>query len=232
MSRAVTGVILAGGESRRMGQDKARLPWGDRTLVEHMIGTLRPVTDEIIVVAKDAAPLSHLRARIVKDLVLGAHALGGLYTGLTLAAHERCFVCACDTPFMNPSLIHYLVEQVDGWDLVIPRTREGLQPLHAVYRKPVLPVIEEQLRRRQWDLHALVPNVRACVIGPEQIARFDLGALSFFNVNTQEDYATARSLSGRLTRIGTRTETATITDGENAPADLYIPRDAVTPGRS
>lgn len=198
MPRAVTGVVLAGGASTRMGQDKAHLPWGDRTLVEHIIETLRPVTDEIIVVAKDAAPLSHLRARVVEDLVLGAHALGGLYTGLTLAAHERCFVCACDTPFMNPSLIQYLVEQADGWDLVIPRTREGLQPLHAVYRKSVLPAIEEQLRMRQWDLHALVPNVRACVIGPEQIARLDSGALSFFNVNTPEDYATAQVQAGKL----------------------------------
>jgi len=201
MSRVVTGVILAGGESRRMSQDKAHLPWGDRTLIEHMINTLRLVTDEIIVVAKDAAPFTHLHARVVEDLVQGAHALGGLYTGLRLAAHERCFVCACDAPFLNPALIQFLIQQADEWDLVIPRTREGLQPLHAVYRKPVLPAIEQQLRRQQWDLRALVPNVRACLIEPEQIARLDPETLSFFNVNTPEDYATARRLSGRLTRI-------------------------------
>src|SRR3989338_10622941 len=151
MTRAVSGIILAGGQSTRMGKDKAHLPWGDRTLIEHMIETLRPVTDEIIVAAKDAAPLSHLHARVVEDLVLGAHALGGLYTGLTLAVHERCFVCACDAPLLNPALIQFLIRQAEGWDLVIPRTREGLQPLHAVYRKPVLPAIEEQLRMQQWD---------------------------------------------------------------------------------
>lgn len=201
MSRVVTGVILAGGESRRMGQDKAHLPWGDRTLIEHIIETLRPVTDEIIVVAKDAVPFAHLHARVVEDLILGAHALGGLYTGLRLAAHEQCFVCACDAPFLNATLIQFLIQQADGWDLVIPRTREGLQPLHAVYRRTALAVIEEQLRMQQWDLHALVPNVRACVIGPEQIARLDPWALSFFNVNTPEDYATVCSLSVWLTRI-------------------------------
>ena len=196
MTKAVTGVILAGGASRRMGQDKAHLPWGDRTLIEHIIDTLRPVTDEIIVAAKDAAPFSYLHARVVEDLVLGAHALGGLYTGLTLAAHEQCFVCACDAPLLNPALIQFLIRQAEGWDLVIPRTREGLQPLPAVYRKPVLPAIEEQLRMQQWDLRALVPNVRARVIGPEQIARLDPEARSFFNVNTPEDYATARRMSG------------------------------------
>jgi molybdopterin-guanine dinucleotide biosynthesis protein A len=181
-----------------MGQDKAHLPWGDRTLVEHVIETLRPVTDEIIVVAKDAVSFSHLRARVVEDLVRGAHALGGLYTGLRLAAHERCFVCACDTPFLNPALIQFLIQQADGWDLVIPRTREGLQPLHAVYRRSILPAMEEQLRMQQWDLRALVPNVRARVIGPEQIARLDPAALSFFNVNTPEDYATAQVHAGKL----------------------------------
>lgn len=192
MSRAVTGVILAGGQSVRMGQDKAHLPWGDHTLIEQIIETLRPVTDTILIVAKDAAPFAHLRARVVEDLVLDAHALGGLYTGLTLATHEHCFVCACDAPLLNPALIKFLIQQADGWDLVIPRTRKGLQPLHAVYCRSILPVLEEQLRMQQWDLHSLVPNVRACVIGPEQIARLDPEALSFCNINTPEDYARAR----------------------------------------
>lgn len=201
MGRAVTGVILAGGESRRMGQDKAHLPWGDRTLIEHMIDRLRPVTDEIIVVTKDAAPFTALHARVTEDLVLGAHALGGLYTGLTLAAHERCVVCACDTPFLNPALIRFLVQQAGGWDLVIPRTREGLQPLHAVYARSSLPIIEEQLQHRQWDLRGLVPKLSTRIVGPETIRLLDPAGTSCFNLNTPEDYATARRMSGRLTRI-------------------------------
>lgn len=201
MADGTTGLILAGGASRRMGRDKAHLPWGDATLIEHVVETLRPHVDELIVAVKDAGAFGGLRARVVEDLVPDAHALGGLYTGLTLAAYERCFVCACDTPFVNPTLIQFLVQQADGWDLVIPRTREGLQPLHAVYRRTVLPAIEERLRARQWDLHAVVPNARARIIGPEQIARLDPWALSFFNVNTPEEYATARRLSGWLTRI-------------------------------
>lgn len=195
-----SGIILAGGQGMRMGRDKARLPWGGTTLIEQSVATLRGVVSEVLVVVKDARGFRHVQARVVEDLVPDAHALGGLYTGLSLAANDRCFACACDAPLLNPALIRFLIQQADGWDLVIPRTREGLQPLHAVYRKSVLPAIEQQLRMRRWDLCTLAPNVRARIIGPGQIARLDPGALSFFNINTPQDYATARRLSGRLRR--------------------------------
>lgn len=191
MASAVTGVILAGGESRRMGQDKAHLPWGDRTVIEHIIETLRPLTDEIIVVAKDAAPLSHLHARIVEDLVPDAHALGGLYTGLALAAQERCFVCACDMPFLNPRLIRFLAGQITGYELVIPRSVEGLQPLHAVYAKSALQAIEGQLNTRHWDLGNLVFQLDAYIIEPEIVAQHDPEGRSCVNINTPHEYSQA-----------------------------------------
>lgn len=192
-----SGVILAGGASRRMGRDKAHLPWRNVTLVQHIVETLRACTDELILVVKDRRMFEGLRVRVVEDLVPDAHALGGLYTGLKVSAHERCFVCTCDAPFLNTKLIKALIRQVDGWDMVIPRTHEGLQPLHAVYKKSVLPAIEEQLHMRQWSLHAVVPKVRAHVIEPEQIERFDPGSRSFVNINTPEDYERARGLSGQ-----------------------------------
>lgn len=198
MVDGTTGLILAGGQSKRMGRDKARLPWGDRTVIEHMIETLRPVTDEIIVVAKNVASFSHLNARIVEDLVLDAHALGGLYTGLTLAEHEQCFVCACDAPLLNPSLIRFLIEEADGYDLVIPRTVGGLQPLHAVYSRSALPAIEKRLRRRQWDLQGLVSHLRVKTIETNVLRWFDPTGLSFFNLNTPEDYVMARKTDERL----------------------------------
>lgn len=196
---SVTGVILAGGASQRMGQDKAHLPWGDRTLIEHIIDTLRPVTDEIIVVAKDAAPLSYLNARVVEDLVLGAHALGGLYTGLRLASHTACFACACDNPFLNPQLVSFLCGQLDGFDLVIPKTDRGLQPLHAVYSRSALPTIEEQLYLHRWNLQGLVSRLRAKVIEPDVLQRFDPMCFSFFNLNTPEDYVVARKTDEHFT---------------------------------
>jgi molybdopterin-guanine dinucleotide biosynthesis protein A len=177
-----------------MGQAKAHLPWGDGTLLEHVIDTLRPIADEVIVAVKDARAFRDLPVNVVEDLVPGAHAIGGLYTGLRTAAHDRCFVCACDMPFLNRALIQFLAGQADGYDLVIPHTTQGLQPLHAVYAKTALGVIAEHLYTRQWDLRALVPKVRARVVEAEQLQAFDPEALSLFNVNTREDFAKALSI--------------------------------------
>ena len=198
MREGVSGIILAGGSSRRMGRDKAFLPWGDTTLIEHLLERLKLVTDELIVAVKDARAFRHLKATVVEDCVPDAHALGGLYTGLRAACHERCFVCACDSPFLNPDLIRFLVEQVDGCDLVVPKTRQGLQPLHAIYATAALPTIEKQLHGRQRDLQALIPQVRAKIIEAGTIHRFDPDELSFFNVNTPQDLAQALAIQRRV----------------------------------
>ena len=202
MAEGVTGLILAGGQSRRMGQDKAFLPWGDATLLQHVIDTLRPITDELIVAVNDLGPFRHLEGvHVVADLLPGAHALGGLYTGLRAASNDRCFVCGCDAPFLNPTLIQYLIEQAEGYDLVVPRTAQGLHPLHAVYAKSALPAMEAQLRQGRWDLQALVAKLHARIIEPKEWRRLDHGGLSFFNLNTPADYTTARQLAVRLTQI-------------------------------
>jgi molybdopterin-guanine dinucleotide biosynthesis protein A len=206
MAGGVTGLILAGGESRRMGRDKAFLPWGRTTLIEHLLERLRPVTDELIVAvnparsrtggAKDAQAFRRLQASVVVDCVPDAHALGGLYTGLRAASHALCFVCACDTPFLDPGLVRVLARQADGYDLVIPATGEGLQPLQAVYRKTVLPAVEELLRAGRREVRALLPMVRARIVDFRSFAPLEPQALGFFNVNTPEGYATARRLAG------------------------------------
>lgn len=198
MTRAVTGVVLAGGASARMGQPKAHLPWGGRTLLDHVLRTLQPVVDELIVVVKDRDAFRGLAVRVVEDLVPGGHALGGLCTGLQVAAHDRCFVCACDMPFLNQGFIRFLIDEADGVELVIPETDQGFQPLHAVYARSALPVIEEQLRHRQWDLQGLMPKLSTRIVNPETIRRFDPAGASCFNLNTPDDYASAHALAGKL----------------------------------
>jgi molybdopterin-guanine dinucleotide biosynthesis protein A len=177
-----------------MGRDKAHLPWGGTTLIEQIVGTLRGVVSEVLVVVKDAQGFGHVQARVVEDLVPDAHALGGLYTGVSLAMNDRCFVCTCDSPFVNPSLVRFLCEQLDGVDLVIPRTDDGLQPLHAAYAPSALPAIKAHLRQGRWNLRALVPKLRARLIEPEQWRPFDCDGLSFWNLNTPADYAAAQQL--------------------------------------
>ena len=201
----ITGAILAGGSSRRMGRDKAHLPWGSTTLIAHVVETLRPTMDELIVVVDDAGRFKSLGARVVEDRVPDAHALGGLFTALSCATSTRCFVCACDSPFMNPPLVRFLCEQLDGVDLVIPRTDDGLQPLHAAYAPSALPAIKAQLQQGHWNLRALVSKLHARVIEPEQWRPFDRDGFSFWNLNTPADYAAAQQLTVTPSpAIGTR----------------------------
>ena len=196
-----TGVILAGGASRRMGREKAHLPWGNATLLDQVIETLRPCVDELIVVVKHVERFQFLNATVVQDLLPDAHALGGLYTGLALASSGRCFVCACDMPFLNPALIRFLIAQADSCDVVMPRGSDGLQPLHAVYAKSALPVIEAHLRQQQWDLKALVPMVRAKLVEPEVLAAYDPRGVSWLNLNTREAYTQANAIRQTLTEV-------------------------------
>ena len=201
MVERFTGVILAGGVSRRMGQEKACLPWGDATLLEHIIDTLRPAVDEIIVAVKDARAFRHLKALVVEDCVPDAHALGGLYTGLRAASSGWCFVCACDMPFVTPRLVRALAEQARGYDAVIPKTTQGLQPLHAVYATSALGAVEEQLHARRWDLHALVARMHTKIIELEVLDVYDPDRLSCFNLNTPGDYQRACDLRETLLRV-------------------------------
>ena len=200
MPEGVTGLILAGGQSSRMGRDKASLPWGDSSLIKHVVETVRAVTDEVIVAVRDTRCFQDPNVKVVEDLVPGTHALGGLYTGLRMATHARCFVCACDAPFLSTRLIRFLIQQADGVDLVIPKTAQGLQPLHAMYATSALPVIEEQLQARRWDLRMLVPKLRDRIIEPETILRVDPEGLSFFNTNTPAEYTAARRLRSKMTQ--------------------------------
>ncbi len=194
MTSPITAIILAGGQSRRMGYDKAFLPWGDTTLIEHLLERLRPVTDELIVAVKDARRFRHVRATVVEDVVPDAHALGGLYTGLMAASSDLCFVCGCDTPWLEPGVIRWLIREADGYDVAVPRTRDGLQPLHAVYRVSVRSVIEEQLRRGELALSALIGRVRAKIVGADALRRLDPQGFSFLDVNTPEEYVTVSAL--------------------------------------
>lgn len=191
MAQSVTAIILAGGESRRMGQNKAFLPWGNTTLINQVIDALHPVADEIIIVSKQSSDFVNLSVKTVEDLIPDAHALGGLFTGLRASLDNVCFVCACDMPYLNTKLIQYLCDQISDCDAVIPSTSRGLQPLHAVYTKSLLPTIKDQINSKQWSLQEMVPKLNAKLISNAIVSKYDPTERSFINLNTQEDYLLA-----------------------------------------
>lgn len=200
----VTGVILAGGVSRRMGENKALIQLGDDSLIGHVIRRIRPVTDELILITNTPDEYAHLGLPMHSDIVSDAGALGGVYTGLMTASHDAVLCVACDSPFLVPKLLTYLVSILDDYDAVMPWTyrenptgRSGnqitLQTLCAVYSKRCLPIIELMLQESELRVHALQERASIKSISPEVWQSFDPGGISFFNINTPEDLAQANA---------------------------------------
>lgn len=205
----LSGVILAGGESRRMGEDKAFLQVGGQLLVERVLEAVSAVADETIIVANTPEKYADFPARLASDVYPGTGALGGIYTGLLVAEHPRSLVVACDMPFLNVGLLRYMAGQPWQYDAVIPYLGEDepsaetqttakardLHPLHAVYSKRCLGPIKKAIDRGDLRTIAFLPEVDVRFVSRQEIHRFDPEHRSFFNANTPEELSYARELS-------------------------------------
>ncbi len=184
----MTGVVLAGGESRRMGTDKAFLKVNGMPMVERVIGTLRSVCDHIIVVTNSPEPYARMGVDVTADAFSDRGALVGIYSGLLRSRSDRSMVVACDMPFLNAALIEYMTRVAGEYDVVLPRVGEFIEPLHAVYRKALLPVIEYHLRSDRRRIRDIFPGLRIRHITEDEIDRFDPARRSFLNLNTRKEY--------------------------------------------
>ena len=191
----VTGVVLAGGKSRRMGEDKRFLAVGTATLLERSISVMKALfSDVLVVIAQDSPPLEASGCRIYRDVIAGCGSLGGLYTGLRSATHDRVFVVACDMPFLNRAMIKFFVERDPSADVTMGRLLDGLQPLHAVYGKRALPVLERMAKTGRLRIQDIVsePALRITIVDPAEWSQLDPANRSFHNVNTPADLDAAR----------------------------------------
>jgi len=196
----ISAAILAGGRAARFGgADKASLVVGGARIVERQLAALASVSNDVRIVANEGARYADLGVRLVPDAVAGAGPLGGLYTALIDARHDRVLVLACDLPFVPAAFLERLAiesgagEQVDA---VVPRSARGLEPLCAVYRKDCAGRARAQIARGDLRMTALLAALRVRELGHDALAPFDGEAL-FENVNTPHDYARAR---GRVER--------------------------------
>jgi len=194
----LTVSIQAGGQSSRMGEDKALKTFLGRPLIQRVIERLSPIADEIIVTTNRPEAYTFLGVRLIPDLKPGRGALGGLYTAIASAAHPLVAVVACDMPFASATFIEtasrLLVEEEA--DVVIAKSDEGYEPLHAIYRRETcLPAIEEAIEADQWKVIAWFPKVKVRVLTVEEMKRLDPANLAFWNVNTPEEFAKAEQIA-------------------------------------
>jgi molybdopterin-guanine dinucleotide biosynthesis protein A len=187
-------VILTGGKSSRMGRPKALLPFGYEPLIDHLVRRLQRKFKLVVVVAAPDQELPPLPAKVVRDEVSYQGPVGGIYYGLKAAIGTGAFVTSCDAAFLNLPLISFLTSQILNHDVVVPYWQDRFQPLHAVYRKSVVPLLKEQLERGELRPIFLYDKVRTRKVGEEEIRRFDPEGLSFFNMNAPDDYTQALML--------------------------------------
>ena len=192
--------MLAGGRSRRLGQDKALLRIGsDRPLVETLVDRLSALAAEVIVVADDAERLGRLDARIVPDALPGSGMLGGVYSGLRAASREHALVVGCDMPFLSPRLLGFLLSLPRDYDVLLPRWESGyVEPLHAVYSGDCLEVIERRLSEGRYAAGGFLSEVCVRYVDEPILRSLDPDLLSFFNVNSPADLDRAREIARRL----------------------------------
>jgi len=211
----VTGVVLAGGGSRRMGQDKALLVWQGRTLLSRTVDCLSSLCDEIIVVGPERDVQLAPCARVVADILPDSGPLGGLYTGMREARNSVVLALACDLPHVHAGALGCLLDLLDdlssaglqgespmgGFDAVVPLWNGRVHPLHAVYRRSAVDVAEEQLQRGRHRMDDFCHDLHTLYATADSFAAVDPTMITLTNVNTEQEYQSLLALTAPQSAI-------------------------------
>lgn len=186
--------MLVGGQSRRMGRDKANLDWGGVSLASRLVRILRPWTSEVFVVGTGAERFREEGVTTLPDAVKEIGPLGGLLAGLRAMSGEIALVVACDMPFLKGELLNFLADRVGPNDGALIQTEKGVEPLCAAYRKRLVSVIERMIEQGITAVNALRHHASLVLVEATELQRHGFEPLLWFNVNTPEDYAQALEL--------------------------------------
>ena len=191
-------VVQAGGESKRMGQDKALVTFHGQPLVQRVFERLAPLAGELVVTTNHPNDFAFLGVRLAGDIFPGYGALGGLHTALSAAALPLVAVVACDMPFASLTLLDAAVKIMveTGCDAVVPRSEHGLEPFHAVYRRETcLPLVEAAIQAEKRRVDAWYALARMHFIPYEVVLQIDPSGRAFLNVNTPEELKEAERIN-------------------------------------
>jgi molybdopterin-guanine dinucleotide biosynthesis protein A len=186
----VTAAIMAGGKSKRMGQDKAWIELDGEPLIKRVADVLRQVADEVIVVANDPR-YALLGLRVVPDKYPAGGALGGIATGVGAATHDTVLVAACDMPFLSAEMWRAILAHRGEADVVIPRVGGEYETLHALYTKACVPHMARSVAENRLRVISFFDQVRVLALEEAELRAVDPTLRSFTNVNTPEELASA-----------------------------------------
>ncbi|MDX2448195.1 MAG: molybdenum cofactor guanylyltransferase [Desulfobacterales bacterium] len=191
-----TGIILAGGESKRLNNvEKSNLLVGDKRIIERMMTVFEKLFSEIILVSNHPTTYLEWDAIVVKDIYTKRSSLTGIHSGLFYTKTDHAFIAACDTPFLKMDLIKAIVQHVDSCvDVVIPRTNVGIEPLCAVYSRRSFQSVQTALEQNDLKIRNLFNKLNVKEVPETVLRKMDPGLISFFNINTPEDLEKANRI--------------------------------------
>jgi len=200
--QGIAGVILAGGESLRMGRNKAILEVDGERIIENVYRCLSLVFDELLLVTNTPETYDFIPCRKVRDIYPGMGPLAGIHSALSNCVADRAFITGCDMPSLNISLILELCSMPDELDVVIPETPGGLEPLHSLYSKRCLPKVQQILDNGDLRILSFFDTARIRLVPRSRVAVLDPDFSSFRNINTPEDYRLMAEYGTNLGRDG------------------------------
>jgi len=180
-----TAVILAGGESRRMGRDKAQIEFRGQTLLNRAIANLSLLFGEIVVSVRQPVSVDVVQ---VIDAGEGRGPMMGLVAALDYASTDWVFAIGVDMPFMVPELVQYMSKQRTSHDAVLAEIDRQLQPMHAFYAKTTcLPAMQTRIEQGSRSLMRLIPSLNTAILTEDDLRPFDSDFRSFTDFDTPED---------------------------------------------
>jgi molybdopterin-guanine dinucleotide biosynthesis protein A len=171
-----------------MGRNKALLPFRGKPLIRHQLDLLQPLFTEILISANDPTPFAPFRHRVVHDVFAEPCSLSGIHALLEAVTAPRIFIVACDLPFLNPKLIRQMLSVPGDFDVIVPETHTGLEPLHAIYSRTCLPAIEVAAKEQRWKISDFYDGLWVDTMEVLESDWWVDGRSPFLNANTPEDW--------------------------------------------
>jgi molybdopterin-guanine dinucleotide biosynthesis protein A len=170
-----------------MGQSKPFIEIEGVPIISRTHSLFERIFEEVIIVTNQKELYRMFGTKIYEDLLAYSGVAGGLYTGLFFSSFRYSFCVASDMPFLKESVIEYLIENIEDYDVVVPRTKDGLQPLHAVYSKNCLEPLRKIIEEKRHRIIDFYKKVRTKIIDEVEFISLDPRRESFININTPEE---------------------------------------------
>lgn len=183
----VTGVVLAGGRSRRYGRNKALVSFDGVPLIERVVSILDQVFHQVILSANDPDAYRYLGLTMVSDVYSGVGPLAGVHASLSAMTDPAGFFVACDMPFLNPMLIRHMARLSPEAEAVVPRVGSNVEPLHAVYRQGCIHAVEQAIQRGERGIVSFYSDIRIRYVEESEIRVFEPNLDAFVNVNRPDE---------------------------------------------